>query len=78
MDWSNVNLNSTEINAAILDEYTFAQLLLEIHCNVKEIDKASISNQFRESLQNRVDAAIEIFNDNLDRILEKSISYRND
>jgi len=43
MDWKNIDLTSGyERDQNFLDGYDFETLLLEIHCNMKEITKEAI------------------------------------
>ena len=77
-DWSNIDLSSNyESSLAIVDEYTFDDLLLEINCNLRTIDAESVMKQFNESLQSRIDSAREIMRDNLDHIVEHAKINRN-
>jgi len=77
MDWKNINLDSaSERQAHILDGLTFDTLLLEISCNVREINEQNIKAQFEEDLKNKIQSAREVFNDNLQNILKDAIKYR--
>jgi hypothetical protein len=76
-DWSNIDLSSYESSLAIVDEYTFDGLLLEINCNLRTIDAESVMKQFNESLQSRIDSAREIMRDNLANIVKHAQEYRN-
>jgi hypothetical protein len=77
IDWNNVNLKSAyERDQNIIDPLNFDTLLLEISCNCREIDKASIKKQFEEDLQSRIRSAREVFNSNLDNILKDAKEYR--
>jgi len=78
MNWKNVNLNSPyERDSSILDNYTFDTLLLEISCNLRDINKETIRKQFITELENKVNSAKEIFEYNLDNILKDALKYRN-
>lgn len=71
IDWSNVDLNSAyEASQSILNSYTFDELLLEVHCNIKdiEINEETIRKQFDESLQSKIQSAKEVFESNLKNI----------
>ena len=78
MDWNNINLQSNyERNQNILDPLSFETLLLEIQCNVKEINEESIKKQFEDDLKSKIQSAKEIFNSNLKNILEEAKRERN-
>lgn len=76
MDWNNVDLNSTEVNCKLIDPLTFAELLLEIHCNIEHISEETITQQFEDDLKSRVVEARSIFRANLRNILAKAIEQR--
>lgn len=77
MNWQNVNLKDNyERDQNILDPYSFDTLLLEISCNLPEITEETIRKQFETSLKSKIDSAREIFNDNLQNILNEAIAYR--
>ena len=78
MNWSNVNLNDEwEREQSILDAYSFDTLLLEIHCNVKDINTETVRAQFMESLNSSIHSAKEVFEANLEAIVNKAIEERN-
>jgi hypothetical protein len=69
MNWKNVNLESPhESSQDLLDGYDFNTLLLEIHCNLKEITPETVKAQAMESIKSKYQTAVEILNDNLDNI----------
>jgi len=77
MDWDNVNLKSPyESSQNILDGYSFDTLLLEISCNLREINKETIIKQFEESLQSKIGSARDVFKANLKNILKEALRYR--
>ena len=76
MNWENIDLNSHEIYANIVDSYSFNTLLLEVTCNCKEINKETIRKQFEESLNSNIQSAREVFESNLDNILNHALKYR--
>ena len=77
MNWKNVDLGSSyESSQPILDPYTFDQLLLELHCNLTEIDKDKVKEHFSEVLRIRVASAKQVFADNLDNIIAQAIKNR--
>ena len=76
MDWNNVDLNSHEVDSHLVDPLTFETLLLEIHCNIRDISEASVTTQFEEDLQSRIEEARSVFNSNLQNIVEKAKKNR--
>ncbi|MFT6879124.1 MAG: hypothetical protein ACJARG_000048 [Arcticibacterium sp.] len=79
MDWKNVDLeNGYERDQCILDPYSFDTLLLEVSCNVKEINRETVRKQFEEILNSKIISAREVFENNLDNIVESAIKYMED
>lgn len=79
MNWSNIDLKSNyERDLSIIDNLTFNTLLLEISCNIRDINKETIKNQFETDLKARIDSAREVFNNNLNNILNEALEYRNE
>ena len=77
-DWNNIDLNSmNERDLNIIDPLTFETLLLEIECNIKDINKGTVTEQFLEDLNYRNKEAVEVFKANLDSIVKKALEYRN-
>jgi formiminotetrahydrofolate cyclodeaminase len=73
MDWKNVDLrNEYECSREILTGYRFETLLLEISCNLREINEETVKKQFETELQNRIREAREIFEDNLSNIVKEA------
>jgi len=78
MDWKNVNLtNAYERDQDILDSYSFDTLLLEIQCNLREINKETVKKQFMESLNSKIESAKEVFFSNIDNIVKQAEKERN-
>lgn len=79
MDWNNVDVseNSSERDAKIIDSYSFDTLLLEIACNVKEINEETVKAQFLESLNAKIQSAREVFRANLENIVKQAQKERN-
>lgn len=76
-DWANIDLNSASESASnILDGYSFDTLLLEIHCNLREINTQTVKAQAMESLRSKYNTAIEILNDNLENITKHAQKER--
>lgn len=70
-DWKNIDLNSPcERGLTIIDSLTFETLLLEIHCNLQEINEKTVTEQFEKDLNSRIKTAREIFNANLKNIVK--------
>lgn len=78
MDWNNVDLNSSDVEAQMLDAYSFDTLLLEVSCNVRDINHATVRAQFMESLNSKIQSAKDVFNANIDNIVAKAIADRED
>jgi hypothetical protein len=77
MDWNNINLNSNYERAQdILDPYTSDTLLLEIACNLKEINRETVREQAMLSLKTKYETAIEIINANLDNFTAEALKER--
>ena len=78
MNWNNVDLKdgSSERDSNLIDGLTFDTLLLEIHCNIKEIDIKTVSEQFEEDLRGRVREAQEVFKSNLNNIVKQAKEER--
>lgn len=76
MNWNNIDLNSSEVESNILNAYSFKTLLLEVECNVREINEETIRQQFTESLNAHIFCAREIFNANLQNILNQALADR--
>ena len=78
MDWNNVDLKSAyERNQSILTGYTFETLLLEVSCNLREINKNTVREQFETELNQRIKEAKEIFEANLANIVKDAQEERN-
>lgn len=77
MNWKNVNLNSCyERSQAILDPYTFDTLLLEVACNLPEINRETVKAQAMISIKSKYESAIEILNNNLDNLTKEALKER--
>ena len=76
MDWNNIDLNSHEIESNLVDSYTFATLLLEIECNVPNINYDTVRRQFETSLQASMLSAMQVFDANFENIVNKAIENR--
>ena len=77
VNWSNIDLDSHEAGYAIIDQYTFEDLLLEVNCNLPTINETTIMRQFEEALQNRITSAREVMRDNIANITRHAQAYRN-
>ena len=79
MNWNNINLKSSYERAQpIIDSLNSDTLLLEINCNLREINKETVRKQFETDLQNRISSAREIFEENIDNIVREAKEYRED
>lgn len=78
MDWNNIDFKSSyECSREILTGYSFETLLLEISCNLREINKETVRKQFETELQNRIRESREIFEANLTNIVKEAQRERN-
>ena len=77
MDWNNIDLSSPyERSQNIIDSLSFDTLLLEIQCNIKNINEKTITEQFETDLQNKIESAREVFKSNLKNILKEAQKER--
>ena len=77
IDWSNIDLNSNyQRSLEIIDGYDFETLLLEINCNIWDINPVTVMIQFEESLQMRIRSARKTMEDNLNNIVKYANDYR--
>lgn len=78
MNWNNVNLNDGyERSQNLLDPYNFDTLLLEVSCNIKEINTETVKAQAMESMRAKYYTAVEILSANIENITAKAIEERN-
>ena len=76
-NWEKINLESGwERDLNLIENLQFSTLLLEIHCNLPEINSATVREQFEMDLQGRVDEAREIFEANLQNIVKRAQQER--
>lgn len=77
-NWNSIDLNSAyERDLNILDPYSFDTLLLEIHCNITDINADTVRTQFEHELQSKIDSAREIFEANLNNITKHALKDKN-
>lgn len=76
MNYNNIDLNSSEVESQLIDSLTFKTLLLEINCNLPEINADTVRKQFEEDLKSRVREAREIFEANLNNIVKQAQGER--
>ena len=78
MNWNNVDLKdgSSERDSNLIDGLTFDTLLLEIHCNIKDINEDTVRAQFTEDLIGRMAEARSIFETNLNNIVKQAKEER--
>jgi formiminotetrahydrofolate cyclodeaminase len=77
MDWKNIDLESAyEADQNIIDALSFSTLLLEVDCNIRDINEETIRAQFMEDLNSRIESAKEVFENNLKNIVKKAKSNR--
>jgi hypothetical protein len=78
MNWNKINLDSPyESSQDILDGYDSDTILLEVSCNLKDINRETVRAQFETSLKSKIDSAREIFEANLDNYVNHALKYRN-
>ena len=66
IDWRDIALDDNfERSLNIIEPLSFSTLLLEIKCNIKEINCVTIREQFAADLQKRAKEAWEVFDANL-------------
>lgn len=75
-DWKNIDLDSHEIDSALIDEFTFEDLMLVINCNIKEINEQTVRKEFMELLANKVEETKDVFECNLKNIVKHAIKER--
>jgi hypothetical protein len=79
MDWNNIDLTSDyERDQDFLTGYSFDILLLEISCNLRDINEKTVREHCYNELNNRIREAKEIFEANLTNIVKDAIKYRDD
>jgi hypothetical protein len=77
MDWRNVDLeDGYERDQNILDAYSFDTLLLEVSCNIRDINTETVRAQFETSLKSKIDSAREVFENNFKNIVNQSLKER--
>lgn len=73
MNWQSVNLDDNyERDQNIIDPLSFDTLLLEINCNCKDINEATVRQQFETDLKSRIASAREVFEMNLKNIVRQA------
>lgn len=75
-DWKNVDFDSHEIDSALIDEFTFEDLFLMINCNISDINAATVTKEWNEFLEAKIEEAKDIFNCNLENIVKHAIKER--
>ena len=79
IDWSNVDLlDGYNRDLRIIEPLSFAVLLLEINCNLRDITPEAVMEQFETDLQARVKEAREAMRDNLQNIVNYARKERED
>ena len=78
IDWSNIDLESSDIRLNILEPLNFDTFLLEISCNIKteNLNEQTLIKEFEDRLKMRQHEARLIFASNLRNILNKAIKDR--
>ncbi|MEB3190451.1 MAG: hypothetical protein VKL42_08930 [Snowella sp.] len=69
-NWKDINLESPcERGLELISGLTFEALLLEIHCNLEEINEETVKELFENDLNSRIKSAREVFKYNLANIV---------
>ena len=69
MNWNKIDLNSPfESSQPILDAYDCNTLLLEVECNVRDINTDTVRKQAMVSIKAKYNTAIEILEANLENL----------
>lgn len=77
LDWKNVDLtDGYESSRNLIENLTFDALLLEIHCNLREINPQTVAAQFETDLESRIEEAREIFSANLAKLVRHARKER--
>lgn len=78
-NWKNIDLNSPcERALNLIEPLSFEDFLLEIDCNLPEINEKTVRAQFEEDLQRRIKDARWVFEANLKNLVEYVEEYRNE
>lgn len=79
IDWHNVDFDSpSESSRNLIENLTFDTLLLEINCNLPEINAETVAAQFEADLQSRIEEARSIFAANLENIVAHARKERDE
>lgn len=77
-NWNNIDLDSHEIDSALIDEFTFEDLLLMINCNLPQITEYLVRKEFYKFLNDKVQEVKEVFESNLTNIVKHAKEERNE
>ncbi|MEI8138162.1 MAG: hypothetical protein WCH21_12630 [Bacteroidota bacterium] len=78
INWKKVDLtDGYQRGLTMLDSYDFDTLLLEISCNIRDINEDSVKAQAMLIIKQKYQTAIEILNDNLTNITNQAKKKRN-
>ena len=79
MDWNNVNLTEQyERDQPLVDPLSFETLLLEITCNIPDINQASVRAHFEYRLHQIVTTAREVYYANEMSIVNQALKEKQD
>lgn len=77
IDWHSIDLKSPwETSRNLIENLTFDTLLLEIDCNLPQINAETVTAQFETDLQSRISEARDIFRSNLKNIVRHARKER--
>ncbi len=60
----------------LLDQISFQDLVLQVHCNCREITSAAVKNELRELLESRLYDMWDLFGRNIDQIVAEAMKGR--
>ena len=72
-DWTNIDLDSYEVEASLIDSLSFEELLLTIRCNLPRISEQTVRKLFLEELQRITDDAKQVFEANVTNIVTHAL-----
>lgn len=78
IDWHNIDLgrDGFERSRNLIENLTFETLLLEVYCNLPDINAETVRAQFETDLTSRITEAREIFAANLANIVRQARKER--
>ena len=62
---------------SILDGITFAELILQVHCNCRKVTPEAVKKEMNELLETKMEDMRFLLEKNIDRIMEEALKGRN-